>query len=256
MINQRHVSDVYGPIPAGTRYPTPAAKLVGQTLSTALPELSPAAGKVIAQHLHRCACSDPHKGTAEALTSVAKDFNLSPGTFSGPPGMERAVHENHPLPAFLNEARRLTNGTPEGGFDFSFLKKVAENPMAKMVADLAMKKALGGESVGGEPLGGDVLASLFPKLNKNMVAGFKRQQREAEGGFDLSFLKKAAAHPMGQAAADMAMKKLFGGGELGGSADELVSIAKAHSKLSKKQQLQALQDSKVRKSSLYDAFKA
>ena len=202
MLNQRHVSDVYGPIPhGGNRLPTPAAQLVAQTLSTSMPAISQSAGKVLAQHLHKCAECNPEKGTADAIMSIADDFGLEPGAFKGPEAMERAVHENHPLPAFLNEARRLTHEgggrkskgfakisaskkelteLAEGGFNFgSFASKAASNPFAQIAAQMAAQK-----------------------LAEKMSGG-------AKGGFDFgSFSKSAASNPFAQLAAQMAAQKL------------------------------------------------
>lgn len=237
MLTQKDVSDNYGPIPKeGTRLPTPAAHLVASTLSTCMPELSTSAGKVIAQHLHKAALHNPHKGTAEALQSVADDFGLVPTTFRGPDLMERAVVENHPLPSFLNEARRLTRGEkcapkhthrpgihhmkdelhaaaadeardPLGGFDFgafarkagSFAQKAAASPVGQMAAQAALQKLMGGG-----------------KLTQ------KEHMLLAEGGFDFGafarkatgFAQQAAASPIGQTLVQAAMQKAMGGGVL------------------------------------------
>lgn len=175
MITQKHVSDTYGPLPPGGRLPGPAARLVGSSLTTAMPELSSAAGRVVAQHLHHASVRNPHKGTADSIECIAEDLGCELHPYRGPEGMERAVHENHPLPAFLNEAKRLTYhekkkkdeekdirraekelvelAAAKGGFDFgSFARKARSSPFAKIAADMAMEKLA--QSIGGAEIGG------------------------------------------------------------------------------------------------------
>lgn len=272
MITQKHVSDTYGPLPPGGRLPGPAARLVGSSLTTAMPELSSAAGRVVAQHLHRASAENPHKGTADSIECIAEDLGCELHPYRGPEGMERAVHENHPLPAFLNEAKRLTYhenkkkdeekdirraekelvelAAAEGGFDFgSFARKARSSPFAKIAADIAMEKlaqSIGGAELAGAPVGG-----------KNFI----KDMFDTEGS----------------------AKRLFGGAESSAAkgrryADEdLRNAMRAHKgKMTKKEQLQALHDlekyseksrkkpasggrrasSGVKKSSLYEAFRA
>ena len=108
-ITQKHVSATYGPVPSGARLPTPAADLVGSSLVSTMPDLTPAAGRVLAQHMHRLSRKDPHKGVGDAILDIASDLGVKPSEFYGPESMEKLVTNNQPISAFLAEARRVAN---------------------------------------------------------------------------------------------------------------------------------------------------
>jgi len=107
-ITQKHVSATYGPVPSGSRLPAPAAELVGSTLATTMPELTPAAGRVLAQHLHKISRQDPHRGIGDTILDIASDLGVHPSEFYGPDTMEHLVTNNQPVSAFLAEARRVS----------------------------------------------------------------------------------------------------------------------------------------------------
>ena len=229
-ITQKDVSSAYGPAPK-TRYPTPAAHLVSQCLSTALPALSPAAGRILSHHLNEVARLNPEKGTTDALDSIASDFNLPRHPLAGPEAMQRADAENHPLAAFMNEGRRLTRHESTGGSAMQALKVLHRRNEGREA--MASK---GGFNFGSfiKEVARPHIASFSPSsvdnlVNKMQNGGCKSDRdvcrvrdeiislAEAEGGFDFSgFLKGVANNPFAQMAAQAAMQKLTGGGVVGG----------------------------------------
>ena len=106
-VTNRHVHAVFGKLPDGSRLPTPAAHIVAQSLHTCMPELSPAAARVCAQHLHHVARHRPDKGSADALKDMSHDLGLKLRPYHGPAGMHAAVDGNFPLSALLAESRRI-----------------------------------------------------------------------------------------------------------------------------------------------------
>ena len=272
-ITQKHISEAYGALPLGSRLPTPAASLVSQTLSTAMPALTPAAGRVVAQHLHNVAKHDPHRGTADAIEAIADDLGADVSEFRGPELMERAVHENHPLPAFLSEACRLTKHEEKERSARADHKKMMHEDERHHEARFGKSDHQHHES---SARGGK--KKKASGRSRAEVAAAKRELieiAEAEGGFDFgSFSRGAASNPFAQMAAQMAAQKLLGGGEVGGfnlfkhhdriprktifgvpthqapggareshAAEELMHAMKAHKgKLTKKDQVQALLD--------------
>jgi len=229
-ITQKDISAAYGPAPK-TRYPTPAAHLVSQCLSTSLPALSPAAGRVLAHHLNEVARLNPEKGTSDALDSVAADFGLSRYPLAGPEAMQRAAAENHPLASFMNEGRRLTRHESTGGSAMQALKVLHRRNEGREA--MASK---GGFNFGSfiKEVARPHIASFSPSsvdnlVNKMQMGGCKSERdvcrvrdeiislAEAEGGFDFSgFLKGVANNPFAQMAAQAALQKLSGGGVVGG----------------------------------------
>lgn len=164
MVTCRDIHQVFGAVPqGGGRLPTEAAKLVGQTLQTSFPEMTVAASRTCAQHLHKASKLHPNKGTHEALSNVATSLGLPLRPFHGPEEMKKAVVENHPLSSFLGSARRLTDhfrkaagGRKEVGYIGEDLRNAIRrgNPTAAEIQEMKRDLSHAGAREGGAREGG------------------------------------------------------------------------------------------------------
>ena len=186
-ITTRHVTQTFGKLPSGARLPTPAAHLVAQTLHTCMPELSPAAARVCAQHLHHVSKRHPRRGAAEVISTMAKDLGVHPQPYHGPAAMHAAVHGNHPLPAFLAEARRLTHHEKKketaahkradyarGGIEED-LREAIEKHGKKELEEIKRDLAIAGALEGGAREGG----GIFSNIHRGLLAEAAKAKKES-----------------------------------------------------------------------------
>lgn len=249
-VTSRDIHSVYGPLAkGGSRFPTPAAELAGQVLTSVMPILTPAAARVCAQHLHHVSRHAPHKGTREAIHSMVHDFGLRPAPIHGPEDMVAAFHEDAPLTVFLGGARRHTRHEPKtkkeharraahyarGGIeeDLRFAvtrhgKQPTKKELEEMKRDLAR---LGGAMEGGALMEGGGLmedpegAGFFSNLAMGLV---KRHP--------LVQLGTAAAQSRHGRALGRLVKKhvFFGGAEEGGMRPQTAKDREDESRAMKK----------------------
>lgn len=107
-VSLRNVTDVLGPLPQMTRLSSPVAHVVGAVLESSMPELTPAAARVIAQHMWYHVQHGPAIGAADAILKLAERFGLTPRKIHAAPALMDIVRNNEPLSVFIAIARKVS----------------------------------------------------------------------------------------------------------------------------------------------------
>ena len=205
-VSSRHIQHAFGPLPKGSRLPTPAAELVGTHVVSICPHIRHAAGRLAAQHLHHASLHHPHKGTQEAIHALLSDLGLDVhGPMHGAPEMCHAYEQNAPLGVFLGGARRLTHHEPKtkraahmarAGIEHDLRDAHNRQPTASEIRE--MKLDLSRIARGGTMLEG---GTLLEGGRQEGGGWFTDMAKHA-----VSAAKAASQHPMGQMMAHQAMQ--------------------------------------------------
>lgn len=107
-ISIRNVSDALGTLPKMTRLSAPVAHVVASVLESSMPELTPAASRVLAQHMWYHVQHGPQIGAADAILKLAERFGLSPRKIHAAPALMDVVRNNEPLSIFIAIARKVS----------------------------------------------------------------------------------------------------------------------------------------------------
>lgn len=107
-VSLRDVSDTLGNLPQMTRLSSPVAHVVAAVLESSMPELTPAAARVIAQHLWYHVQHGPAIGAADAILKLAERFGLTPRKIHAAPALMDVVRNNEPLSVFIAIARKVS----------------------------------------------------------------------------------------------------------------------------------------------------
>jgi hypothetical protein len=79
-ITRNHVISAYGPLVNGPKLSAAGRDAVAHELSQILNELSFAAARILAHHMHRAALANPEADAEDAITVLSEDFGIVPVT--------------------------------------------------------------------------------------------------------------------------------------------------------------------------------
>lgn len=107
-VSLRDVTQRLGNLPQMTRLAAPVAHVVASALESSLPELTPAAARVLAQHLWFNVQNGASIGTADAILKIAERFGITPRKLNAAPALVDVARANEPLSVFIAIARKVS----------------------------------------------------------------------------------------------------------------------------------------------------